>query len=533
MAGRKKKIAELKTNLSVKYQNFAALAIQQRQQCSALTALSKRSCSPASYSQLVTVLHDNLKTQVAQEKNALFFYEEAIALSTEVEELTNELARRTNELKAAMKISNPYAGRAAETDSAKADSTEPDGADSENNNDNDNEQKKQQKKRGAPKGHRGASRPVPPNIDDEKIIEPPILCSCGCGEIIMTDEFDDRYIEDILPVIKHITRLRFQRGQCSACGLKLRHEDALTGPPTRIGPNFSTFLTYMRQNGLTFGQLQKTAAGVGFDLTRSGILGIVNRTADSMEWVYDIIGMKLKGEDVLNIDETTWKVNSILWYIWVFCNKKMAYFHPVKSRAAKVLEMVLGEDFKGIAICDFYAAYNILKRTQRCLVHLLKDIKKERAVLKNNKQLKIFDQMIKTFISKGLEISKMPNGNDKQISIENLKKYFSRITKLKPAKGTMGTLIKRIIKYRDDIFRFVENEEVEYHNNRAERQIRPTVISRKMSFGSHTADGAKRNCILHSIIETCKLQGVDPIEFIRNIMMNPDYKITQANLIPI
>jgi transposase len=97
----------------------------------------------------------------------------------------------------------------------------------------------------------------------------------------------------------------------------------------------------------------------------------------------------------------------------------------------------------------------------------------------------------------------------------------------------MGTLIKRIIKYRDEIFRFVENEEVEYHNNRAERQIRPTVISRKMSFGSHTADGAKRNCILHSIIETCKSQDVDPIEFIRNIMMNPDYKITQANLIPI
>jgi transposase len=525
MAGRKKKIAELKTNSSVKYQNFAALAIQQRRQRTALSALSKRSYSPAAYWQLVTVLHDNLKTQVSLEKNALFFfYEENLSLHTKVEELTAELARRSNELKAAMKISNPYSG-SSDSD------TEENKAGDENKNKDEQRQKK--KKRGAPKGHRGASRPVPPNIDDEKIIEPPAVCSCGCGEIIMTDEFDDRYIEDILPVIKHITRLRFQRGRCSACGLKLRHEDALTGPPTRIGPNFSTFLTYMRQNGLTFGQLQKTAAGVGFDLTRSGILGIVNRTTDSMEWVYDIIGMKLKGEAVLNIDETTWKVNSILWYIWVFCNKKMAYFHPVKSRAAKVLEMVLGEDFKGIAICDFYAAYNILKRTQRCLVHLLKDIKKERAVLKNNRQLKIFDQMIKTFISKGLEISKMPDGNDKQISIENLKKYFGRITKLKPAKGTMGTLLKRIIKYKDDIFRFVENEEVEYHNNRAERQIRPTVISRKMSFGSHTAGGAKRNCILHSIIETCKLQDVDPIEFIRNIMMNPDYKITQANLIPI
>jgi len=299
MAGRKKKVAEPIQNASVEYHNFARLAIQQRQQRAALSALSKRSYSPAAHNQFVAVMQDNLKTQQAQEINALYFYEKTVSLSTKVEELTDELARRTNELKAAMKIKNPYADK-SDTD------TKTDEDKTSNKDSNVDEQKKKQKKRGAPKGHRGASRPVPPSIDDEKIIEPPAVCSCGCGEIIMTNEFDDRYIEDILPVIKHITRLRFQRGQCSVCGLKLRHEDALTGPPTRIGPNFSTFLTYMRQNGLTFGQLQKTAAGVGFDLTRSGILGIVNRTTDSMEWVYDIIGMKLKGEDVLNIDETTW-----------------------------------------------------------------------------------------------------------------------------------------------------------------------------------------------------------------------------------
>ena len=177
MAGRKKKIVKSKTSLSVKYQSFATLAIQQRQQCSALTASSKRSYSPAAYSQLVTVLYDNLKTQVLQEKNALFFYEEAIALNAKVEELTNELARRTNELRAAMKISNPYADEVSAGDSAKTNSGETGRADIGNNNDNAQEQ--QQKKRGAPKGHRGASRPVPANIDDEKVKEPPVkLVAC-------------------------------------------------------------------------------------------------------------------------------------------------------------------------------------------------------------------------------------------------------------------------------------------------------------------------------------------------------------------
>ena len=63
MAGRKKKIAELKADYPVKYHNFSELAIQQRRQRTALSALSKRSYSSAAYGQLVTVLHDNLKTQ--------------------------------------------------------------------------------------------------------------------------------------------------------------------------------------------------------------------------------------------------------------------------------------------------------------------------------------------------------------------------------------------------------------------------------------------------------------------------------------
>ncbi len=41
------------------------------------------------------------------------------------------------------------------------------------------------------------------------------------------------------------------------------------------------------------------------------------------------------------------------------------------------------------------------------------------------------------------------------------------------------------------------------------------VINRKVSFGSNTAHGARRYCIIHTIVETCKLQGIDPIDYIR------------------
>ena len=78
-------------------------------------------------------------------------------------------------------------------------------------------------------------------------------------------------------------------------------------------------------------------------------------------------------------------------YIWCFCNKHIAFFHHDHSRAAAVIEKILGTDFKGIVICDFYAAYNTLGKTQRCLVHLLRDIKKERDVLQSSTLLKQFE----------------------------------------------------------------------------------------------------------------------------------------------
>jgi hypothetical protein len=72
------------------------------------------------------------------------------------------------------------------------------------------------------------------------------------------------------------------------------------------------------------------------------------------------------------------------------------------------------------------------------------------------------------------------------------------LTTMPVTQGKATTLQKRIEKYRDDLIRFVTHPEVEFHNNRAERQLRPLVIGRKVSFGSQTPSGALRHCILHS-----------------------------------
>ncbi|MFW5803170.1 MAG: hypothetical protein ACOCWJ_04555, partial [Verrucomicrobiota bacterium] len=102
-------------------------------------------------------------------------------------------------------------------------------------------------KRGAPKGHRGATRPVPDTVDREEVVPPPDTCSCGCSEIAQLTDFDERWIEDIPPVSREVLRRIYLHGQCQNCGETVRHPDALSSPPVTVGPNLAAHLTVMNQ----------------------------------------------------------------------------------------------------------------------------------------------------------------------------------------------------------------------------------------------------------------------------------------------
>jgi hypothetical protein len=82
------------------------------------------------------------------------------------------------------------------------------------------------------------------------------------------------------------------------------------------------------------------------------------------------------------------------------CNGKLVYYHPDFRRSSEVVEEILGKNFPGVVMCDFYGAYNIIENTQRRLVHLLRDISKEREMLADSKLLEAFDREVRDFISR-------------------------------------------------------------------------------------------------------------------------------------
>ncbi|MCL6579979.1 MAG: transposase, partial [Candidatus Bathyarchaeota archaeon] len=80
-------------------------------------------------------------------------------------------------------------------------------------------------------------------------------------------------------------------------------------------------------------------------------------------------------------------------------------------------------------------------------------------------------------------------------------------------------ILERIIRHNEELFLFLDHPEIEPTNNRAERQLRPNVIMRKITFGNRSPHGAEKHQILMSIIETGRLNGVEPLRLFLSLTL--------------
>jgi transposase len=65
---------------------------------------------------------------------------------------------------------------------------------------------------------------------------------------------------------------------------------------------------------------------------------------------------------------------------------------------------------------------------------------------------------------------------------------------------------------------FIDNDALPIDNNSQERLLRNPVIGRKTWYGTHSKRGAETMAILFSLVESCKLNKVNPREYIKALV---------------
>lgn len=86
-------------------------------------------------------------------------------------------------------------------------------------------------------------------------------------------------------------------------------------------------------------------------------------------------------------------------------------------------------------------------------------------------------------------------------------------------KSPTGEALKYIAKYWDGLILLLSDGRIEIDNNTVERTIRPIALNRKNAlFAGHDA-GAQNWAVIASLIETCKLNGIEPHSYLSDVLI--------------
>lgn len=266
----------------------------------------------------------------------------------------------------------------------------------------------------------------------------------------------------------------------------------------------------------------------GLKVSRGEICELLHEVARMGKDEYGSLLDKVRGSPVVHGDETGWREDGVNGYVWSFSTPQVRFFTYRHSRASSVVKEVLGEDFVGVLVSDFYGAYNIYDGVkQRCWVHYLRDLRTFAQKNDSNASIVAWVDSVKNVYHRAkdtltvdytdIERCRLRQGFESEL-LELAQPY------LKVKNAPQRVLAQRIDRFLGELFTFVQCPEVPSENNAAERAVRPTVIARKVSGGTRSPHGSETNNILRSLFETWAIQGHDVLKECRQMIVRANTK---------
>ncbi len=102
--------------------------------------------------------------------------------------------------------------------------------------------------------------------------------------------------------------------------------------------------------------------------------------------------------------------------------------------------------------------------------------------------------------------------------IEALEPWLRTKLALISQKGKLAEAIRYVLSRWQGLTRFLDDGRIEFDNNTVERSIRPIALNRKNALFAGSDSGADHWATIASLIETCKLNEVDPLGYLTDVL---------------
>ena len=396
--------------------------------------------------------------------------------------------------------------------------------------------KRRKRQPGAKPGHLGSRRPPPERIDHRKEHRARRCPDCN-GPLKRCQETRTRYTEDIPEIQPEVTEHTIHRDWCPQCEKLVEPvvSDALPG--STLGNRvlvLSAWLHYALGN--TLSQIVEVFNfHLQMKITPGGLVQMYYRLQAILYAWYEQIQQEALRAAVLFADESGWRVDGKTHWLWCFTTRDLTYYMIDRSRGSPALRKFFIEEFAGTLVTDFWGAYNavVCALRQTCLAHLLRELEHTEKYKSPGKHWPAFAKKLRRLLGDAIRLWRRRDEMSQEAYASRRGRLVARLQELidTPWAGPHAKrLIKRLRRHQNDVFTFLDQPNVPFDNNTAERAIRPAVIIRKNSYGNRSERGADCQSVLMSIFRTLKQRGHDPIRTIVNALA--DY-LTTGQLPPL
>lgn len=373
----------------------------------------------------------------------------------------------------------------------------------------------------------------------EEVVHAEETCS-RCGHKLSGGWVHRRRQVIDIPVVPYIVREHVvMRRRCGVCGKIATPKLDLSGEvvgKSRVTINVMALVAYLRTEcRLPLKAIQGLLASVyKLPLSIGEITRIVQTVAERARSEYERLREEVRSSSVVHIDETGWREDGINGYVWGFSTPTVRWFVRERSRGSAIPIGVLGAEYQGTVVADFYSGYSpLLCRKQRCWVHMLRDLKELEEKHEGNAEVAEFRARIRELYDQAIAYREAQLAVEGEVPLHlrrarrKTRSGFEReIMKLarphlKRARDPCRVLSERIERFRWELFVFVEDPAVPPENNAAERTLRASVVARKISGGTRSPVGSDTMAILRTVFGTWTVRGTQTLQACRQLIASP------------
>ena len=370
-------------------------------------------------------------------------------------------------------------------------------------------------------------------------------CSCCGNKLADSGMSEDSEFLTLIPKQYFIVEQKRHKYRCDKC-----HGELKTAPcPPRVKPGGS----------YSDGMILDVAMSKYCDLIpigryarmaeRSGVPGLPPQSliesshhlADFLKPTYDLLRQEIRAEKVLHADETPHRMlegdEKSHWYLWGFSSKRTSYFEAHDTRSGDVASNFLKDSSCEFLMSDVFSGYgravreSNLERDQKglpkiqgiyCNAHARRRFKEAKERFPDDAQFFI-DEYQKIYQLEATLVDKPPEQaldvrQEMRPHFDSMRLRAMELVPIYPEKSAIGKALAYLLKNFKEFTAFTGNAQLPIDNNPQERLLRNPVIGRKTWYGTHSKRGAETMTVLFSIVESCKLNRVNPREFLKQLV---------------